>query len=156
MKHEILLSAPPIIRDFLTYNETIKGKSSRSVDEYYLDLRTFFRYILLIRGLVDKKMEFEEISIENVDLKLISSVTISDLYSFIVFCKDERGNNAATRARKTSTLRIFFKYLTSQVHLLEVNPAEMLDSPKVKQALPKHLTFFIRPVNRVKKFYGVF
>lgn len=140
MKHEILLSAPPIIRDFLTYNETIKGKSSRSVDEYYLDLQTFFRYVLLIRGLVDKKVEFEEISIENVDLKLISSVTISDLYSFIVFCKDERGNNAATRARKTSTLRIFFKYLTSQVHLLEVNPAEMLDSPKVKQALPKHLT----------------
>lgn len=140
MKHEILLSAPPIIRDFLTYNETIKGKSSRSVDEYYLDLQTFFRYLLLIRGMVDKKTNFEEISIESVDLKLISSVTISDLYSFIVFCKDERENNAATRARKTSTLRIFFKYLTSQVHLLEVNPAEMLDSPKVKQALPKHLT----------------
>lgn len=140
MKHEILLSAPPIIRDFLTYNEAIKGKSSRSVDEYYLDLQTFFRYILLIRGMVDKNTEFEEISIENVDIKLISSVTISDLYSFIVFCKDERGNNAATRARKTSTLRIFFKYLTSQVHLLEVNPAEMLDSPKVKQSLPKHLT----------------
>ena len=140
MKHEILLSAPPIIKDFLTYNETIKGKSSRSVDEYYLDLQTFFRYILLIRGMVDKKTAFEEISIENVDIKLISSITISDLYSFIVFCKDERGNNAATRARKTSTLRIFFKYLTSQVHLLEVNPAEMLDSPKVKQSLPKHLT----------------
>ena len=140
MKHEILLSAPPIIKDFLTYNETIKGKSSRSVDEYYLDLQTFFRYILLIQGMVDKKTAFEEISIENVDIKLISSITISDLYSFIVFCKDERGNNAATRARKTSTLRIFFKYLTSQVHLLEVNPAEMLDSPKVKQSLPKHLT----------------
>lgn len=140
MKHDILMSAPPIIRDFLTYNETIKGKSSRSVDEYYLDLQTFFRYLLLIRGKVDKKTEFEEISIDGVDAELISTVTISDLYSFIVFCKDERGNNAATRARKTSTLRIFFKYLTSQIHLLEVNPAEMLDSPKVKQSLPKHLS----------------
>ena len=140
MKHEILLSAPPIIRDFLTYNETIKGKSSRSVDEYYLDLQTFFRYLLLIRGKVDKKASFEEISIDTVDAELIRSVTISDLYSFIVFCKDDRNNNAATRARKTSTLRIFFKYLTSQIHLLEVNPAEMLDSPKVKQALPKHLS----------------
>ena len=140
MKHEILLSCPPIIRDFLTYNETIKGKSSKSVDEYYLDLQTFFRYLLLIRGKVDKSSNFDEIDIRVVDAELISTVTISDLYAFIVFCKDERGNNAATRARKTSTLRIFFKYLTSQIHLLETNPAEMLESPKVKNALPKHLS----------------
>lgn len=140
MKHEVLLSSPPIIRDFLTYSETIKGKSSRSVDEYFLDLQTFFRYLLVIRDKVDNKTEFEKISIESVDAELISSVTISDLYSFIVFCKDNRGNNAATRARKTSTLRIFFKYLTNQIHLLDVNPAEMLDSPKVKQSLPKHLS----------------
>ena len=140
MKHEILLSCPPIIRDFLTYNETIKGKSSKSVDEYYLDLQTFFRYLLLIRGKVDKKTNFDEIDISSVDAELISTVTISDLYAFIVFCKDERGNNAATRARKTSTLRIFFKYLTSQIHLLETNPAELLESPKVKNALPKHLS----------------
>ncbi len=140
MKHEILLSCPPIIRDFLTYNETIKGKSSRSVEEYYLDLQTFFRYLLLIRGKVDPKTPFEEVEIKSVDAELISTVTISDLYAFIVFCKDERGNNAATRARKTSTLRIFFKYLTSQIRLLETNPAEMLESPKVKNALPKHLS----------------
>ncbi len=140
MKHEVLMSCPPIIRDFLTYNETIKGKSSRSVDEYYLDLQTFFRYLLLMRGKVNKNTNFEEIDISSVDAELISTVTISDLYAFIVFCKDERGNNAATRARKTSTLRIFFKYLTSQIHLLETNPAEMLEAPKVKNALPKHLS----------------
>ncbi len=140
MKHEVLLASPPVIRDFLTYSETIKGKSSRSVDEYFLDLQTFFRYLLIIRGKVPKDTDFEKISINDVDAELISSVTISDLYSFIVFCKDNRGNNAATRARKTSTLRVFFKYLTNQIHLIDVNPAEMLDSPKVKQALPKHLT----------------
>lgn len=140
MKHELLLKCPPIIRDFLTYNEVIKGKSSKSVEEYYLDLQTFFRYLLLIRGKADPKSNFEEIDISAVDAQLIGTVTISDLYAFIVFCKDERGNNAATRARKTSTLRIFFKYLTSQIHLLENNPAEMLESPKVKNALPKHLS----------------
>lgn len=140
MKHEILLSSPPVIRDFLTYSETIKGKSARSVDEYYLDLQTFFRYLLQIRGKVDMSTPFDEISISSVDAELISSVTVSDLYSFIVFCKNSRDNSAATRARKTSTLRIFFKYLTNQIHLIDVNPAEMLDSPKVKQSLPKHLT----------------
>lgn len=140
MKHELLLSCPPVIRDFLTYSEVIKGKSAKSVEEYYFDLQTFFRYILLIRGKVDRETDFENIDIACVDAELIKTVTISDLYSFIVFCKEERGNSAATRARKTSTLRIFFKYLSSQIHLLENNPAELLESPKVKSALPKHLT----------------
>ena len=140
MKHEILVSAPPIIRDFLTYNESIKGKSSNSIDEYYLDLQTFFRYIKQMRGLADKNAEFTNISISDVDINLIKTITLSDIYAFLVFCKNDRSNNAATRARKGSTIRIFFKYLTSQVHLLEQNPAELLESPKMKKSLPKHLT----------------
>lgn len=140
MKLEILQSCPPVIRDFLTYNETIRGKSSRSVEGYFLDLQTFFRYILLVRGLVPKDVEFEKITIEKVDIELIKTVTVSDLYAFLVFCKEERQNGAATRARKTSTLRIFFKYLSVQTHQLDNNPAEMLETPKVKQSLPKHLT----------------
>lgn len=140
MKHEILYSAPPIIRDFLTYNESIKGKSSASIDEYYLDLLTFFRYIKMQRRLADDAEKFEDITISDVDIELIKTVTLSDIYAFLVFCKNERGNNAATRARKGSTLRIFFKYLTSHMHLLETNPAELLESPKVKKSLPKHLT----------------
>ena len=140
MKLEILQSCPPVIRDFLTYNETIRGKSSRSVEGYFLDLQTFFRYILLVRGLVPKSAEFEKITIEKVDIELIKTVTVSDLYAFLVFCKEERQNGAASRARKTSTLRIFFKYLSVQTHQLDNNPAEMLETPKVKQSLPKHLT----------------
>lgn len=139
MKHKNLLEIPPIIRDFLTYNETIKGKSSLTVEEYFLDLQTFFRYLLKVRGLAEED-EFEKIDISSVDVELLKSVTISDLYAFIVFCKNERDNSPATRARKTSTLRIFFKYLSSQIKLIDNNPAEMLDSPKVKQSLPKHLS----------------
>lgn len=140
MKLEVLQNCPPIIRDFLTYNETIRGKSSRSVEGYFIDLQNFFRYLLIARGLVDKKTEFEKIDISPVNLELIKTVTISDLYAYLVFCKNERGNGTATRARKTSTLRIFFKYLSSQTHQIENNPALMLESPKVKQSLPKHLT----------------
>lgn len=140
MKHEILIASPPIIRDFLTYNETIRGKSSKTVEEYYLDLQTFFRYLLQVRGLTQKETPFEKIDIEKVDLNLVKTVTISDLYAFLVYCKNERGNGAAARARKTSTLRLFFKYLTSQTHMLESNPAEMLESPKQKQSLPKHIS----------------
>ncbi len=140
MKLEVLQSCPAVIRDFLTYNETIKGKSSRSVEGYYLDLQTFFRYILLIKGKVPKDTEFENISISSVDIALIKTISVTDLYAFMVYCKEERQNGAASRARKTSTLRMFFKYLSVQTHQLDNNPAELLESPKVKQSLPKHLT----------------
>lgn len=140
MKHELILNSPPVIRDFLTYSETIRGKSTKSVEEYYLDLQTFFRYIIKSRGMVPADTDFDKISIENVDIELIKTITVTDLYAFIVFCKNERGNGAAARARKTSTLRIFFKYLSSQVHLIDSNPAELLEAPKVKSALPRHLT----------------
>ena len=140
MKLEILNSCPAFLRDFLTYNETIKGKSSRSVEGYYIDLRTFFRYLLLVRGIVPKDVEFNKIDINAADIELVRSVTISDLYAFMVYCKEELKNNTATRARKTSTLRIFFKYMSVQTHQIPTNPAELLESPKVKQSLPKHLT----------------
>lgn len=140
MKLEILNSCPAFLRDFLTYNETIKGKSSRSVEGYYIDLRTFFRYMLLVRGIAPKDTEFNKIDISAADIELVRSVTISDLYAFMVYCKDELNNNTATRARKTSTLRIFFKYMSVQTHQIPTNPAELLESPKVKQSLPKHLT----------------
>lgn len=140
MKLEILNSCPAFLRDFLTYNETIKGKSSRSVEGYFIDLRTFFRYMLLVRGIAPKDVEFNKIDINAADIELVRSVTISDLYAFMVYCKEELKNNTATRARKTSTLRIFFKYMSVQTHQIPTNPAELLESPKVKQSLPKHLT----------------
>ncbi len=140
MDHKVLLSSPPILRDFLAYNETIKGKSSVSITEYYHDLKTFFRYILYIRGKVAEDIVFEEIDISPIDINLIKTITLSDIFSFLVYCKNERGNNAATRARKSSSIRIFFKYLTTQMHLLDKNPAEQLETPKLKKALPKHLT----------------
>ncbi len=140
MKHEQFMQLPLVIRNFLAYNDTIKGKSSKSIDEYAFDLQTFFRYIISSRNLVSSEIEFDEIDISSVDIDLIKTITLSDLYAFLVYCKNERSNNAATRARKASTLRIFFRYLTVQEHLLDVNPAEMLESPKTRQSLPKHLT----------------
>ena len=140
MRLEILSACPDFIRDFLTYNETIKGKSSKSVEQYYSDLRTFFRYILLVRGKAQPGIPFNKIDISGVDIELVRSVTVSDLYGFMVYCKEELRNNTATRARKTSTLRLFFKYMSVQTHRLESNPADLLEAPKIKQSLPKYLS----------------
>lgn len=140
MRLDILNGCPDFIRDFLTYNETIKGKSSKSVEQYYSDLRTFFRYILLVRGKAQPGIPFNKIDIAGVDIELVRSVTVSDLYGFMVYCKEELRNNTATRARKTSTLRLFFKYMSVQTHRLESNPADLLEAPKIKQSLPKYLS----------------
>ena len=140
MKHELFLSAPPLVRNFLVYNETVKGKSEKSINEYFFDLQTFFRYILLSRGLVSSVIEFNEIDVSGVDIDLIKTITLNDLYAFLAYCKNERDNNTKTRARKVSTLRIFFRYLTIKEHLLDANPAELLESPKTKKSLPVHLT----------------
>ena len=44
------LDSPRILIDFLSYHETIKAHSQKTVDEYYLDLRNFFRYIKQTRN----------------------------------------------------------------------------------------------------------
>ena len=142
---------PDIIKNFLIYHETIKGHSKKTVDEYYLDLRTFFRYIKLKRQLVDNNTEFDKISIQDVDLNLVKSITLSDVYDFMSYLSRDKVKNArshdsdyglssASRARKIATLRSFFKYLTVKAKVLEENPVQDLDSPKIIKSLPKYLT----------------
>ena len=140
MKKEFMLAAPEVVRQFLIYNEAIKNKASSSIDEYFRDLQTFFRYIKLTRGKVLDDTEFDRIEINDVDIDLIKTIKVHDLYAYLVYCKDDRSNNSTTRARKVSSLKQFFKYLTLNTHQLDENPAELLDAPKLKKALPKHLT----------------
>jgi site-specific recombinase XerD len=120
------------------YLQNIKGRGLKTIDEYYIDLRTFFRYINKSRGLTDAD-NFEDISIDNVDIDLIKTVTLRESYEFMYFLQRERNNNQATRARKTSSLRQFYKYLERN-HKIDVNPIKELETPKTKKALPKYLT----------------
>lgn len=144
-------SVPRIVRDFLTYIETISGKSPKTASEYFLDIRTFLRFIKIKRNLVRKDTEFNQIDISDVDIALVTSITLSDIYDFMQYESRERprhqnsketkfGINAASRARKASAIRVFFRFLTNKAHLLEVNPAQNLDVPKIKKSLPKNLS----------------
>ena len=143
--------APAVLRDFLSYHETIKGHSRATVDEYFLDLRNFFRYLKIERGLVPRSTVLDEISIQDVDLKLIASVTLNDVYDYMAFLsrdkvKNERSHEpeyglmASSRARKIATIRSFYKYLTVKTKQLDVNPVEGLDTPKTTKSLPRYLT----------------
>ena len=132
--------APETIRDYLYYLQTVKGKSPNTVDEYFCDLRTFFRFIKQKRGLCDPSLPFSQIKIDDVDLELIRSITLTDAYEFMNYLARERGNNASTRARKTSAIKGFFNYITVKKHFLDYDPMKELDRPKEKKSLPKYLT----------------
>lgn len=128
----------PVIMDYLTYMSVIKGKSQNTVNEYFMDLRTFFRYLKHKRGLADD-CEFIDIDIKDVDLDLIKTVTLEDAYDFMLFLQSERQNSARTRARKVSSLMSFFEYLTNRKMLLDKNPIAELDTPKSGKRLPIYL-----------------
>ncbi len=131
--------APPFLRDFTTYMEVILGRTKKTVDNYYIDIRLFLRYLLVLRGFSSMD-EFETISIQNMDIELLKTVTLHDLYDFLAYTSSERLNNANSRSRKISALRSFFKYLNAKAKLIPGNPAAELDSPKKPQQLPKYLT----------------
>lgn len=143
--------APQLLRDFLSYHETIRGHSKKTVDEYFLDLRTFLRFLKLQRGLVTDESPFEEIPIDDIGLDLIGGVSMTDIYEFLAFLSRERPNrpnsrntgyglSAKSRARKLAAIRSFYKYLTVKTKLLNENPVADIDSPKVPQTLPKYLS----------------
>lgn len=131
--------APQIIKEYLFYLQTVKGKSQKTVDEYFIDLRTFFRFIKLHKKLTDEA-EFDKIKIDDIDLSVVNSVTLSDAYEFMNYIQRERGNNNTTRARKCSSLKGFYNYLTVKKHLIENDPLKELETPKKKKSLPKYLT----------------
>lgn len=142
--------APPILRDFLTYHEAIQGHSRKTVDEYYLDLRNFFRYIKIEKNKVSRNIEFDDIDITDVDLELVRTVSLSDVYSYMNYLSRDRaqhpnspetdfGLKATSRARKVAAIRSFYKYLTNKAKLLSENPMQDLDAPKMKKALPRYL-----------------
>ena len=143
--------SPEILREFLFYHETIKGHSRKTIDEYFYDLRTFFRFLKIHRKLVPRDTDFEEITIMDVDLELVKSVSVTDVYEYIAFLSRDRpkransrhteyGLSANTRARKIAVIRSYYKYLTLKAKKLTVNPVADLDSPKLRKSLPRYLS----------------
>ena len=139
-KENFIDTFPSYVIEYLNYNSVIKNRSDWTVCEYANDLQTFFRFLKIIRGLVPKETPFEEITIKDISIYTVASVSLQDAYMFLVYCKDTRQNNERTRARKATTLRMFYKYLTVQKRILDENPLQELDAPKIKKTLPKYLT----------------
>jgi site-specific recombinase XerD len=139
LNKEYLAECPPILKDYLGYMETIKGRSENTVNGYFIDLRTFFRFLLIQRDIVQEQNDHQP-DIKLVNLDLLRSVTLNDLFEFMNYAKSDRANSNVTRARKVSSLRRFFYYLSDVTHQIEDNPAKNLSLPKLPSRMPQYLT----------------
>lgn len=131
---------PEIVQNYARYLRNINGRSAKTVDEYCMDLRTFFRYLKKYRNLIPDSVPFTEIRVNDIDLQFISSITSTEVFEFMNYVADERNNMSSTRQRKTSSIKGFFHYLTVHEKLLQSDPTENLNRPKKRKSLPKFLT----------------
>lgn len=142
---------PQILREFLIYHENIKGQSQLTIQEYYLDLRMFLRFVRLMRNDMPMSTDLDSIPIKDIDLDFIRSIETSDIFDFLSYLANDRainpesaapdyGISPASRARKLSAIKSFYKYLTVRTKQLQENPVADLEYPKLRKSLPKYLT----------------
>ena len=132
---------PAILRDYAGYTATIKGNSEKTICEYLLDLRTFFRFYIMKKSGEDlSRDEFEKISISSIDENDVRQVSQKLIIEFLMYAGFERDNSTTTRMRKLSSLRSFYHYAYSKQHIVDSNPTSDIDAPKKAKTLPKYLT----------------
>lgn len=130
-----------LIQEYASYKSSIQGCSPKTVEEYLLDLRTFFRYLVAREKDIDPHSEeFSTLDISSIGLRELEKIHAEDLYDFLYYVNNTRDNQWAARSRKLSAIRSLYKYLVNKKHYLEYNPTTDIDSPKPTKSLPKVLT----------------
>ena len=140
MAFDLNAEMPEIVRQYALYYRNIKGRSAKTVNEYCMDLRTFFRFMKRFRGIVPKDTPLSEIAVQDIDLAFIKTITTLDIFEFMNFVTDDRNNMSSTRQRKCTSIKSFFNYLSIHEGLLSSNPAETLTPPKKAKTLPHFLS----------------
>lgn len=130
---------PDFLNSFLDYSVTILNKSPNSIREYNYDLAMFLRFIKMHFNLTDET-DLKNIKINDMTLDTIKKIKLDDIHAFLAYMISEFHSKATTRARKVSSIRIFFKYLSRKAKLIEVDPAQDLETPKLDKRLPKYLS----------------
>ena len=116
---------PDFLNAFLDYSTIILNKSPNSVKEYNYDLAMFLKFIKIHFKLTNET-DFKNIKIDDLTINDINKIKIDDIHSFLGYLTTEYHSKASTRARKISTIRIFFKYLSqeaSKEFTIDHNPA---------------------------------
>ena len=130
---------PAYLNSFLEYSLAYQRKSPNWVEQYNCDLVMFLRYMKYHFKLTDEK-DFEQIQIKDFSIEDLKRITQEDIHTFITYLSINRRCGPATCAKRISTIRIFFKYLTITTNMIPNNPAQNLETPKLNKRLPKYLT----------------
>ena len=101
---------PKTVRDFANYKLAIENCSRKTVFEYLLDLRTFFRFLLAVRSGMPTN-DLTDLDISGIDLNFVRDISTTDIYEFLMYAGDERGNEWSAKSRKLSAIKAYFKFL---------------------------------------------
>jgi len=130
---------PEFLNSFLDYSITILNKSPNSVKEYNYDLNMFLKY-MKIHFKLTNEIDLSNINIKDFNIVTLKKITSDDILSFISYLALNKNCKPTTRARKISTIRIFFAFLSQKAKLLDVNPAQNIETPKREKRMPKYLS----------------
>jgi len=110
------------IHDFALYLRLEKSLSENSIEAYCHDVRKLEMYCTLIEDITPEK------------------VTIDHLRAFIVWLNEnEKEFKERSQARLVSGIKGFFDYLQLD-NLIDIDPTDLLESPKITRKLPVYLT----------------
>ncbi|MBQ9657732.1 MAG: tyrosine recombinase XerC [Clostridia bacterium] len=130
---------PEFLNMFLDYSIITLNKSTNSVKEYNYDLAKFLKFIMIKFKLTDEE-DFSKIDISAFSVDDLKKIQFDDINAYLTHLAIVEKAKPATRARKISTIRIFFKYMQKKAHILEENPAQDLETPKIGKRMPKYLS----------------
>ena len=134
-----IYDVPEPLSSFLMYIENIQGKSQKTAQSYFYDLRAFYKFLKMKFGNVSYDAEFEQIDISDVDLSFIKKVDLNLIYEYMNFLNRARDNSPSSSARKIASLRSYFKYLYKS-DILDENPTAELETIKLRKRLPTYFT----------------
>ena len=127
---------PEVLLSFVSYKQTIQNRSALTVQQYAGDLEMFFAFVLSQRG----KKPMEECDVSSIDEEFVKSIKPGDIYAFLLYLTQQRGDKSRTVARKLSAIKSFFKYHSGKTHIVKENPARDIDAPQIRPALPKYMS----------------
>jgi len=141
MFNNLQCELPEILVEYSQYMRVIKNRAERTVEQYQNDLILFLCYIKArFDGLSTEPEDYHTIDISYIGVDFLSKVKSEHIYGFLSYLADKRGNKAGARARKLTSIKSFYKYLTVVTKRLKDNPAKDIDAPSKRAPLPKFLS----------------
>ena len=137
--HAPYLDIPDDVVEYLHYLDFVKLRSPRTINGYYIDLRGFFRFMMVSWGRAAEDCPPENINLTQITTADINTISKRNILGYLDHAR-ANDNGPKSRARKLSALRGFFGYLHGQTGTLKLDPTENISLGSPKKSLPRYLT----------------